>query len=149
MASNRGTLNDDDRESSDWIEIFNQGAETQQLEGWHLTDDSAELEKWTFPAASLGPQEHLIVFASGKDRTAKELHTNFRLSSGGDFLSLVEPDGQTIASQYSPEFPEQQTDISYGVRMSGGDRFKGCRFAAYHGSEDYWSILQNVRAIAN
>ncbi|MCP4189028.1 MAG: hypothetical protein GY768_00205 [Planctomycetaceae bacterium] len=123
MASNRGTLNDDDRESSDWIEIFNQGAETQQLEGWHLTDDSAELEKWTFPAASLGPQEHLIVFASGKDRTAKELHTNFRLSSGGDFLSLVEPDGQTIASQYSPEFPEQQTDISYGVRMSGGDRF--------------------------
>ena len=123
MASNRCTLNDDDRESSDWIEIFNQGSETQQLEGWHLTDENAELEKWTFPATSLAPKEHLIVFASGKDRTTKELHTNFRLSSDGDFLALVEPDGQTIASQYAPEFPEQQTDISYGVRMSGGDRF--------------------------
>ena len=31
------------------------------------------------------------------------------------FLGLVEPDGTTIAHSYSPLFPPQVTDISYGV----------------------------------
>ena len=50
------------------------------------------------------------------------MHTNFRLSAGGDYLALVEPDGQTIATQFAPAYPQQLTDVSYGVRMDAGER---------------------------
>ena len=66
---------------------------------------------------SLAPQERLVVWASNKDRSdsLSELYTNFKLSAGGEYLALIEPDGSTIANEFSPEFPPQFTDVSYGV----------------------------------
>ena len=49
MASNDSTLNDGDGNSSDWIELYNPTAAAIDLAGWHLTDDSGNLTKWTFP----------------------------------------------------------------------------------------------------
>ncbi|PYM11167.1 MAG: hypothetical protein DME18_14660, partial [Verrucomicrobia bacterium] len=45
MAINNTTLWDQDGQYSDWIEIYNSGADTVSLDGWFLTDDSAELTK--------------------------------------------------------------------------------------------------------
>ncbi len=117
VASNDSTLADQDGDSSDWLELFNKSPATVDLNGWHLTDDASELDKWRLPAVEIGPGEFLVVFASGKDRSvaAAELHTNFRLSSDGEFLALVEPDGRTISHAYNP-FPRQFTDVSYGTR---------------------------------
>jgi hypothetical protein len=67
------------------------------------------------------PDGYLLVFASSKDRTdpLSELHTNFKLSGGGEDLILLEPDGITIAHQYHP-YPAQTPDISYGLFPDGG-----------------------------
>jgi len=70
MASNSDTLADGDGQSSDWIEIFNAGDAAVDLADWHLTDDAANLTRWTFPASLpdvtlLDPGELLVVFASG------------------------------------------------------------------------------------
>jgi hypothetical protein len=65
---------------------------------------------------SLDPSGSLVVFASGKDRRAadRRLHTNFRLEENGDYLALVRSDGTTIASDFSPTFPPQFSDVSFG-----------------------------------
>ncbi|NQU19695.1 MAG: CotH kinase family protein, partial [Candidatus Nealsonbacteria bacterium] len=117
MAVNNATLADENGEFSDWIEIHNPTTEAVNLDGWYLTDDEGDLSKWQFPARSLGPNEYLVAFASDKDRAAAqgELHTNFKLSSGGDYLALVEPDGTTVAHAYAPEYPNQTADVSYGL----------------------------------
>ena len=117
MASNSETLYDGDGDSSDWIEIYNPSDEAINLQGWHLTDDRANLTRWTFPDADVGPDEFLVVFASGKDTIDGDgnLHTNFALSQAGEYLGLVHPDGVTIAGEFSPEFPAQFTDVSYGL----------------------------------
>jgi hypothetical protein len=119
MASNDGTLLDEDGASSDWIEIYNAGDESIDLAGWSLTDDADELTKWSFPSTTLEPSQFLVVFASGNDRAIAggELHTNFKLKSGGEYLGLVEPDGSTIAYEFAPEFPLQLEDVSYGLAM--------------------------------
>ena len=119
LASNDETLDDSDGESSDIIEIYNAGDETIDLDGWYLTDNANNLTQWRLPAATLEPKEFLVVFASGKDRSisSEELHTNFSLSRSGEYLALIQPDGETIASEFAPEYPEQFQDISYGVRM--------------------------------
>ena len=117
LASNDSVFLDEDGDSSDWLEILNAGDSVLDLTGWYLTDDAGDLSQWAFPSVSLDPGEYLVVFASGKDRAdadGTELHTNFRLGAGGEYLGLVESDGTTVAFEFAPEYPAQQTDVSYG-----------------------------------
>jgi len=118
LSSNSDGLQDSDLESSDWIELYNPASVPIDLNGWKLTDDAGDLNQWSFPMTVLQPNDFLVVFASGKNRAVagQELHTNFRLSSSGDFLALVNPSG-TIVSQFAPTYPVQATNVSYGRRF--------------------------------
>lgn len=114
MASNEATLVDEDGDYPDWIEIHNPTTEPVDLEGYFLTDDALRLNRWMFPQTILDPGERLIVFASNKNRDVGELHTNFRLAAGGEYLALVSPDGTTIVSDFGNLYPPQFEDRSYG-----------------------------------
>ena len=122
MASNLDSLDDEDGDSPDWIELFNPGDSPVDLDGWYLSDDPAQLTKWPIPGITLGGGQFVVIFASDKNRRdpAGELHTNFKLSAGGDYLALVRPDGVTVEHGYAPSYPAQITDVSYGIGMSGG-----------------------------
>jgi len=115
MASNDSTLFDEDGDDEDWIELHNTGASAINLQGWHLTDDDGDLTQWTFPSVVLQPNAYLVVFASGKDRAnqGSELHTNFRLGAGGEYLGLIDPSGN-VESEYPDPYPPQVADISFG-----------------------------------
>lgn len=123
LASNSDGLLDGNGISSDWIEIFNAGDTSVDLNGWYLTDDAADLSKWQFPDVDesiLDPGEYLVVFASGDSipDPAGNLHTNFRLSAPGEHVALVNP-GLTVVSEFGPagsDFPEQFADVSYGFQ---------------------------------
>ena len=119
VARNAETFTDEDGDSSDWLELTNTGDESVDLNGWSLTDNASDLGKWQLPSRTLEPGDTLLVFASGKNRgpLAGELHTNFRLDGDGEYLALVSPD-LAVAHEFSPEFPPQLEDISYGVPMS-------------------------------
>lgn len=115
MADNKKTLNDEDGDSPDWIEVFNPTGATVNLKDWGLTDDAGRLMKWRFPNVNLVSKAYLLVFASEKNRTnpAARLHTNFKLSSSSEYLALVDP-RTNVVSEFAPTYPDQQTDISYG-----------------------------------
>jgi hypothetical protein len=118
MASNTQTLTDEDGDSSDWIELQNTSSNSVSLLNWALTDSSGNPGKWRFPSSNMAPKSFLIVFASGKDRAVagQELHTNFKLSSDGEYLALFAPDG-TAATEIAPQFLPQFPDVSYGIGM--------------------------------
>lgn len=118
MAKNDTGLEDENTDRSDWIEIFNATGNAVTLDGWHLTDDPTNPTKWVIPSLTLAAQEYHVIFASGKNRFSTEgpLHTNFSLSASGEYLALVAPDGFTIASEFSPAFPPQLGDVSYGLQ---------------------------------
>ncbi|MFN0069770.1 MAG: lamin tail domain-containing protein, partial [Limisphaerales bacterium] len=124
LASNAAGLADENGDREDWIELHNPGAAAVDLGGWFLTDDPAALTKWRFPATNLPAGGHLVLFASTKNRTnaGSRLHTNFRLSADGEYLALVRPDGETVASQFAPEYPPQAPDTSFGV-VAGTNAF--------------------------
>jgi len=117
MAANDGLIVDEDGDPEDWIEIHNAGTNVVNLDGWFLTDRSSQLTQWSFPPTNLAPNAYMIVFASAKNRRTPgaPLHTNFRLNNNGEFLALVRPDGVMIASQYSPAYPPQVPNASYGL----------------------------------
>ena len=120
MASNDGALVvDEDGDDSDWIEIYSPSGEVANLEGYFLTDDASDLTKWVLPKGALGGCDYLLVWASGKDRSlvGGELHTNFSLKSGGEYLALVKPDGVTIVSEFGSDgadYPDQDGGVSFG-----------------------------------
>ena len=121
VASNDESLQDYDGDSSDWLEIFNPGVDSVDLGGMKLTDNASNLSKWTFPAGSSIPAGgYKIVFASSKNTVKPngEIHTNFNLSADGEYLGLVATDGVTIIDQFSPKFPVQTEDVSYGRAMT-------------------------------
>ncbi|MGI9244834.1 MAG: lamin tail domain-containing protein, partial [Verrucomicrobiales bacterium] len=122
VASNQDSLADEDGDSPDWLELFNSGETPIDLDGWYLTDDPALLNKWQIPGVTLPAGQFIVIFASDKNRRdpESELHTNFKLSAGGDYLALVRADGVTVEHDYGPVYPAQITDVSYGVGMSGG-----------------------------
>jgi uncharacterized repeat protein (TIGR02543 family) len=68
MSANGSTIVDDDGVSSDWIEIYNPGAQNVNLQGYGLSDREDDPLKWQFPAILINPGKYLIVFASGKDQ---------------------------------------------------------------------------------
>ncbi len=117
LASNAAGLTDEDGDSSDWIELLNTGSNPVNLQGYTLTDSSAEPDRWTLPSRPLGAGERLLVFASGKDRAPSqgELHANFKLGAEGEYLALFAPGRTTALSAFIPKFPPQETDVSYGV----------------------------------
>lgn len=117
MAANDSGLADEDGAFSDWIEIRNPDPIPISLAGYALTDDPASLRKWVIPEVTLGGGAHLIVFASGKNRTdpAAPLHASFQLASEGEYLALVAPDGATVVSGFAPQYPPQTPDVSFGI----------------------------------
>ena len=122
LASNQGGLRDEDGDSPDWIELRNLGTERVELAGWTLTDDASAPGKWTFPQRQLLPGEYLLVFASGKDRAPDEgnLHVNFKLETGGEYLGLFGPNAPRQAvSELAPAYPPQRTNLAWGRTETG------------------------------
>ena len=116
VARNAASLADENRSFPDWIEIHNPTGAAVDLSGWSLSNAPDDPGRWRFPGRTLEAGAYLVVFASGKDRApvAGPLHTNFKLPGAGGYLALVQPDGVTIASEFTPGYPEQFTDISGG-----------------------------------
>lgn len=119
MASNGNGLKDADGETSDWIELANTGNQPVNLKGFRLTDDPSEPMRWVFSDVTIAPGQYLVVFASGKGTEGgdSELHTNFRMKASPDFLALLRPNGRAL-TQFKP-YPEQKSDVSYGLGSDG------------------------------
>ena len=117
MAKNTVTITDNFGDYSDWVEIHNAGSCSVNLDGWALTDNSGSLAKWLFPATNIGPGQFIVVWASDRNQRTPgaPLHTNFKLSDEGEYLALVQPSGVAIATQFTPAFPPQLPDVSYGL----------------------------------
>ena len=114
LLANNETINtDEEGEYDDWLELFNDSDIAIDLSNHFLTDKIDNLTKWQFPdsGAVLEPSQFMLVWCD-EDQEQGLLHTNFKLSSGGEFVALVLPDGVTIIDSIT--FPSQSEDISYG-----------------------------------
>ena len=114
MASNATILADVDFGAyTDWIEIYNSGSQTADLNGWFLSDDPDNRTLWAFPdGTSLPPSSYLVIYADG---IGAGLHANFKLAKEGETLLLTNPE-QMVVDSFS--YPSQLNDISYGRSSS-------------------------------
>ena len=121
QAANTRTVADDQGGYSDWIELHNPTTTPVSLLGYTLTDDPTEPTKWSLPVTTLTPGAFLVIWASGLDQvTAEGWHTSFRLSRGGEYVGLFDPDGQVVDEV---TFGPQLADVSLGRLGTVFDRW--------------------------
>lgn len=120
MAKNSETVADQDGEYDDWIELFNNSENTLSLDNLYISDNPDNLLKWKFPdGTNISPKEYLILWAD-EDQKQDGLHTNFKLSAGGENLFLSYENGTVLESI---EFGEQEEDMSYARVPNGTGNF--------------------------
>jgi len=66
-AQNTG-YGDEDGDFPDWIELYNSGNQAVDLEGYTITRMENNNVSWIFPSIEIEANDHLVVFASEKDR---------------------------------------------------------------------------------
>jgi len=104
LATNSTGITDNTGTREPWIELYNSGTNSINLNGYYLSDNFTNTTRWPFPStASIGSKQFLVIFADGESNqtTLTELHTNFRVTnpSGSVALSRVNA-GQTNIIDY-------------------------------------------------
>ena len=69
VVSSNSVYIDEDGDTPDWLELHNYGIQDISINGWFLSDDVDDLEKWIFPNITLSPNQYLLLWASSKDRS--------------------------------------------------------------------------------
>jgi hypothetical protein len=111
MSSNVSTIMDSDVEYQDWIEIYNGGSASVNINNYSISDDIDSLTKWKFPSMSIGAGAFVTVWCSGKNlRTSTtNLHTNFTLKQSGEDIYLCNSSGTVINQISIPFLPADKT----------------------------------------
>jgi hypothetical protein len=129
MSSNNSVISDEDGSFEDWIELYNTGSDTINLEGYGLSDNPQQPFKWVFPSYPVAPDEYVLIWASGKNRKPiknqeinglyREVFLNIQGTSVDDLLNHPRfpnsPSGTGILNNFF-ESPRDVGD-SYGQRV--------------------------------
>lgn len=115
MAVNESVLADGNGSFDDWIEIYNAGDSAVCLNGYSLSDDAENLQKFKFKSRCkqsliVPPQGYLLIWCD-EDQLEGLTHANFRLAAAGEFLALSDAQGKLIDSV---SFGPQSSDVSMG-----------------------------------
>ena len=115
-ANNDGVV---DRDEDTFVELTNIGADTLDLSGWLLGDDDIVVSQFfPFPdRVVLLPGGYVTIFGGGTPVgipgtvLSAEGQIGNGLSSGGDVVHLIMPDGKTVAK--SVRVPKATPDVSW------------------------------------
>jgi hypothetical protein len=128
LASNNSVNNDEYGEYDDWIELYNNTELPVTIGGLYLTDDLQDPCKYQIPwnaadTTTVPPGGFLLLWTDGQPEQGL-LHTNFKLSQGGEQIGLVQVlDTDTIFVD-SLTFSEQLTNVSQGRYPNGSQSWQ-------------------------
>jgi hypothetical protein len=116
MSNNQNSFPDNDGDYSDWIEIYNDGPSSVNLNGYYLSDNPDSMQKWRIPSIVLNSGSFTIIWCSGKNKFGTNKHTNFSIDSQGETIFLSDP-SLNVVDNISPTI--LPPDITYGRLPNG------------------------------
>ena len=112
MALNTHTLEDEEGDHDDWIEIHNAGATDVDLGGMYLSDDAGLPTQFEIPPGTVVPAGgYLVLWADGDGDHG---HLNFKLSGAGEYVGLFDSQAGHYAPIDAVYFDPQAPDVSWG-----------------------------------
>lgn len=119
LASNDAVNQDPDHNDfADWLELYNKGTSREDIGGWTISDGGAT---WTIPAGTtVVAGGYLLLWCDDLDEVGVGLHTNFKLSAGGETVTLLDDTG---LHRDAHEFGAQTTDVAIGRSPDGANNW--------------------------
>ena len=116
MADNATAFVDPDEpgEFPDWFELYNAATVPVDLAGMYLTDNPANTTKYLIPAGVTIPAGGHLLFIADEDGAQGPLHTNLRMSAGGEFIGLFDTLAHGNAAINAFTFGPQTANVSEG-----------------------------------
>lgn len=120
MQSNIDCIMDDLNEFPDsWVELYNSGDVAVNLENFKIGISKDASTAWQLPKKEVKAKGYAIVYC---DKSATELHTDFRLESGkGCELYLFQND--EVVSEISGMKKQPAPNIAYGRKSDGAEEW--------------------------
>ena len=115
MPLNEATIADPQGELDDWVELHNKTAAAVDLSGMYLSDKEGNPRKWQFPeGTSIEGGGYLVVWLDEDGSDDPGLHANFKLTSEGEMLMLVDSDERDNQLLDKTVYGEMEPDRSWG-----------------------------------
>ncbi|MFK7884954.1 MAG: CotH kinase family protein [Phycisphaerales bacterium] len=114
LASNSSVLADEDGDFDDIIEIYNASDTPIDLSGMHLSDDPGLPRMWAIPDGISIPANGFVIFWADDDIAAGPTHTNFKLSAGGETVTLSHNDDNGAVLIDQTTYAALGADESFG-----------------------------------
>ena len=115
MASNTRTAKNPQGKYADWVEIHNPTQEALDLSGVYVTDTDRSPRKWQFAKGTVVQAGgYLVLWADEDGKATDGLHLNFKLSSKGEDIYLVDSDERGNAVLDHIRFEKQTDDVAFG-----------------------------------
>jgi hypothetical protein len=121
QARNPDGARDEQNEAEDWLELYNRGSQSVNLEGLFLSDQPDDPWKYALPSLQLSPGQHFQIWADGEPEEGP-LHAPFRLDGGGESLVLASRDA--ILDRI--DFERLPAGLSYGRERDGAEAWNAC-----------------------
>jgi hypothetical protein len=109
-------------EFDDWIEIYNAGTSSVDINGFFLSDNSGNPFKFRIEGSTVIPAGGFLLVWADEQGSQGKLHANFQLSGSGEAVGLYYIDGRTI--DYKDFGPPQTENVSIGRATDGGSTWR-------------------------
>ena len=134
LVVNTDDFQDDFGQQSAWFELFNSSYGTVDIAGCFLSDDPANLKKYTIPGGDLQtkikPRQHVLFWADGQPYRGT-FHVSFDLANADEII-FTKGDGKTIIDRI-PVRHDLGENVSFGRLQDG--------IGSVDGSEEGWKVM--------
>ncbi|MBN2424161.1 MAG: CotH kinase family protein [Calditrichaceae bacterium] len=128
VAANSNTIQDEDGDYDDWIEIYNSNDFPVNLSGLYMTDNPDRPYKYRIPDYDLQkssiPAKGFLLCWADDEIEQGVTHLSFKLDKDGEYIAIVQRKDDQAAFLDSVTFSEQKTDVSYGRYPDGSDNWR-------------------------
>lgn len=126
LAMNDSCCADPQGDFDDWVELYNNSSEAIDIGGILMTDTPGDASPYQIPtsdpsATTIQPGAYMIIWWDD-DQMSGPLHISKKLSSAGESIVLLEPDGINVIDSYT--FGQQSSDVSMGRTSVNSDQWQ-------------------------
>ena len=108
--------------AEEWLELYNTSQQplTVRANTWYVTDDSTKADKYALPAMTIPAKGFVVVWCDLLDIVNNgNVHTNFKLSSTGEFVGIGYKQGSNTRWIDKHPFTAQSAGTSEGKKPDG------------------------------
>ena len=95
LSHNKGSSYAKDGGYYDWVELYNAGDSSVNLQGLSLSDDEKNLNKFILPDVEMKTHAYLVIYLTGGEKIENEITANFKLSDN-DAKIILSGNGKII-----------------------------------------------------